>query len=491
MSLTAYATTYESLTVGMVLHPGDTINTSTAYILSTGNWLNANTWTLVRGNITSKPPFCNESDSGAYYFLKNSDGTVYVDVNFGEVIEGCWPVSDTSDGIYVESLNGSNVTFAVHVASAKQTQTITASDVTATYGDTDKSVSASVTTPTTGGGAISYAVKTGSENYIDVAADGKLTIKAVPPTDGKAYVIVTAAETNDYAETTKEVTVTVSKADPTAPTGLTATYGQTLANVTLPDGWTWVDSTQSVGNVVDPAATFKANFAGDDNHNAASNVDVTVTVGKANAVAATVTANSRTYDGTEKPLVTVTGEATGGEMQYALGTATEATEPYTTSIPAKTDAGTYYVWYKVVGDENHLDTNPQCLTVIIKGYNTVDGEGKVWIKGSSDSLEFTFRDTVEDNTYGQFMDGGKMYLDGSATPMVINTDFIARKGSLIITLEPSYLETLSTEKHTLKVVFGDTGEVNTYFYVQNKSIPSGGESSDSSASYKLPKTGIE
>ena len=97
----------------------------------------------------------------------------------------------------------------------KAAQTITASDVTATYGDTDKSVSASVTEPTTGGGAISYAVKTGSENYIDVdTSTGALTIKAVPQTDGKAYVIVTAAETDDYAETTKEVTVTISKATP-------------------------------------------------------------------------------------------------------------------------------------------------------------------------------------------------------------------------------------------------------------------------------------
>ena len=32
-----------------------------------------------------------------------------------------------------------------------------------------------------------------------------------------------------------------------------------------------------------------------------------------------------------------------------------------TSIPTATDAGTYYVWYKVVGDENHNDTNPVCV----------------------------------------------------------------------------------------------------------------------------------
>ena len=124
----------------------------------------------------------------------------------------------------------------------KAAQTITAEDVTVTYGDTDKSVSASVTDPATGGGAISYAVKEGSGDYIDVdATTGALTIKKV----GTATVVVTAAETDTYAQTTKEVTVTINKA---------------------------------------------------------------------NAVAATVTANSSTYDGMDKPLVTVTGEPTGGEM---------------------------------------------------------------------------------------------------------------------------------------------------------------------------------
>ena len=154
-----------------------------------------------------------------------------------------------------------------------------------------------------------------------------------------------AGDDNHNAASNVDVTVTVGKADPTAPTSLTATYGQTLANVTLPTGWTWADSTQSVGNVVDPAATFKANFAGDDNHNAASNVEVTVTVGKANAVAATVSANNRTYDGTEKPLVTVAGETIGGTLKIAVTTVDQEPDDGaytfdTTSIPTATDAGT-------------------------------------------------------------------------------------------------------------------------------------------------------
>ena len=57
-------------------------------------------------------------------------------------------------------------------------------------------------------------------------------------------------------EKTASVNYEIAKANPTAPTSLTATYGQTLANVTLPDGWTWADSTQNVGSV--GSNTFKA-----------------------------------------------------------------------------------------------------------------------------------------------------------------------------------------------------------------------------------------
>lgn len=47
------------------------------------------------------------------------------------------------------------------------TQAIEASDVSATYGETGKAVSARVSDPSEGGGAISYAVKEGSEEYVD------------------------------------------------------------------------------------------------------------------------------------------------------------------------------------------------------------------------------------------------------------------------------------------------------------------------------------
>ena len=69
------------------------------------------------------------------------------------------------------------------------------------------------------------------------------------------------------------------------------------------------------------------------------------------------------YNGKAQVLITE-GEVTGGKMQYALGkdATTEPTENWSTSIPTATDAGTYYVWYKVVGDDNHNDTEPVCVS---------------------------------------------------------------------------------------------------------------------------------
>lgn len=54
------------------------------------------------------------------------------------------------------------------------------------------------------------------------------------------------------------------------------------------------------------------------------------------------------------------GSAEGGEMQYRLDNGT-----YSTTPPTATDAGTYTVYYKVVGDAIHNDTVEQSITVTI------------------------------------------------------------------------------------------------------------------------------
>lgn len=67
-----------------------------------------------------------------------------------------------------------------------------------------------------------------------------------------------------------------------------------------------------------------------------------------------------TYNGQAQNLVTA-GAVTGGEIQYSLTRG----DDYTDTIPTGTDAKTYTVWYKVVGDENHSDSAPASVNVTI------------------------------------------------------------------------------------------------------------------------------
>ena len=349
---------------------------------------------------------------------------------------GSWGEAIPNTEVAFEDESTTTYTYAYE---KKEEKTITAEDVTVTYGDADKSVSASVID----NAAISYAVKPGSEAYIQVdASTGALTITKVPA-DGMAYVTVTAAETDNYLQQIKDVAVTVNKKvvaipdiasgfytgekqtptvttsehysvalnmggtavgeypvvlalkdpinykwpdndDPsktlwfqitqadaptvTVPTPEAVTYdpANTLANVTLPEGWAWVtgSTVPTVGNSgYDAALTVD-----DDNYDYTGVTGYDATTHKVTrTVALTVykaaqelvmgpMAKTPTYTGSAQELVSA-GSAPDGEMQYALGTETKATQPYTTSIPTATDIGTYYVWYRVVGDNNHEDTD--------------------------------------------------------------------------------------------------------------------------------------
>lgn len=72
------------------------------------------------------------------------------------------------------------------------------------------------------------------------------------------------------------------------------------------------------------------------------------------------------HDGNAQELVSA-GEATGGTMTYALGSdVTNApVDGWDTAVPRGTDVGTYYVWYKAVGDANHIDSAADCVSATI------------------------------------------------------------------------------------------------------------------------------
>ena len=103
--------------------------------------------------------------------------------------------------ILVSSTNYADYTITVTVTvAAKDTQTITASNIRATYGDTGVKVNATAV------GALNYRVISG-DDVIDIDASGNVTIKKA----GQAKIKISAAETSEYAPASLDITVTIAK----------------------------------------------------------------------------------------------------------------------------------------------------------------------------------------------------------------------------------------------------------------------------------------
>ena len=83
------------------------------------------------------------------------------------------------------------------------------------------------------------------------------------------------------------------------------------------------------------------------------------------------------YNGKAQELIEP-GATTEGTILYAVSDNEASSQDdlkYDTAIPTGIDVGTYYVWYKAVGDENHYDTEPVCLTVTINEKASVPYSG--------------------------------------------------------------------------------------------------------------------
>lgn len=163
------------------------------------------------------------------------------------------------------------------------------------------------------------------------------------------------------------------------------TYGQTLADSTITATVTfsgdvvsssdyklaWKDPTIKPSVSDSDKTSYDVVFTISDDTkysiDQAPSLKLTVTVNKVDSSVTTdpTAVASLVANGTAQALVTA-GTAENGEMQYALGS-DDKTAPttFSTTIPTGTDAGTYYVWYKVVGGDNYNDTEAACITVTI------------------------------------------------------------------------------------------------------------------------------
>ena len=245
---------------------------------------------------------------------------------------------------------------------AKTPLTVTVSSpVSKTYGDAAFNLNA-----TTNGGTLSYAVTTGTD-VVAVDGTGNVTIKKA----GSATITVTAtpaAADTAHDKGTATVTVTVNPKTVTGtvtvePNSYVYTGSAiTPTKVTVTDGTTEIPSSEyrvtydkniNVGNA-------KVNIVDNEGGNYTVSGEGSFAITKATPTVTAPTAKTLTYSGSAQELVNA-GSTTGGTLQYRLGD----TGTYGAAVPTATNAGTYTVYYKVVGGTNYNDVAEASVTATI------------------------------------------------------------------------------------------------------------------------------
>ncbi len=309
----------------------------------------------------------------------------------------------TGDGNHADV--GPTKVGTVEISKAESTVTVGEVD-SATYGSnftlTAKVTSGSITADKFSGATVQF--KVGGENFgaaVNVDASGKATLTIEANDQEKQHTLfgengtvsVTAAYSgnNNITEKTSDATE-VKVSQKTLTFTFNASNKTYDGNENVSGNFADFSSQLVSGDAVEvDSFTAKANDA-----NVGKNKPVTVTVSslkgkdakyytpgeatsnsieiaKAESSMSEPTGESGlVYNGGNQKLIETVGSATGGTMKYYVGEKGVATQPGadvvwqdSDAITGK-DAGTYTVWYKVVGDDNHNDTDPDSITVQIE-----------------------------------------------------------------------------------------------------------------------------
>ena len=232
------------------------------------------------------------------------------------------------------------------------------------------------------------------------------------PTDaGTYYLVASISESNNTSgsEATSEA-ITISPKLVSNPTitlsGTSFEYTSSEIKpevLSVKDGDTVIPTSEYTVSYSDNTnvgtATVTIVDAAGGNYTVSGSINFTITKAKA-TVTEPPTANTLTYTGQAQELVTA-GTATGGTMQYS----TEENGTYSTDIPTGTNAGDYTVWYKVVGDENHSDTQPVKIEVTIAGVSITDDNVTL------STTEFTYNGQEQKPTVTVTLDDKNLVVD--------------------------------------------------------------------------------
>ncbi len=271
----------------------------------------------------------NSSNSAILEIVSGADtATPTIKVNKADTTGATLTVTYTSSTHYGSS--SATITVAP--------KTLTAADLTHS-GPITKVYDTNTDAPT----GLTISVKPGSLVGTDtLAVTGTLKYNSANVNEANKITFTPdAITTGNYALAASEVlTITgakITQATPTytVPTGLTAKYGQTLAdvNIAATTGWSWMNTGTAVGT---PATkNFPAKFTPTDaiNYKTVENIDVSVAVGKADAPTLTNITVSQKYT------VTTGEKAIGAVMPADAGTLT-----YTKGAESKTGSVTIDSW---------------------------------------------------------------------------------------------------------------------------------------------------
>jgi len=129
---------------------------------------------------------------------------------------------------------------------------------------------------------------------------------------------------------------------------------------------------------------------------------VTVTIAKATPAVTAPTAKSNlSYTGSSQTLINA-GSTSGGTLQYKVGTGS-----WGTSLPSATNAGTYTVYYRVVGNSNYNDKAQASISVNVSKVN-----GYINVMSSTD---LSYHDPYETKTITVSHHGGTLSYSKSGT----------------------------------------------------------------------------
>lgn len=127
------------------------------------------------------------------------------------------------------------------------------------------------------------------------------------------------------------------------------------------------------------------------------------------------------------------------------------------------ETGNITYWHCEICDKYFSDENGEHEitledTILAKLPKLLEGEDQVWTKGSKIGLTFVIDSDI--NAFERVLVDGKE-LDPS--------NYEVKSGSTIVTLKPSYLETLSKGTHQLSIIT-DAGSVDTSFVVNENKV---------------------